>query len=146
MTNLLKGSMKTSPEMPADKDLIENLMPKATAKKLAVFEQHGVEALVLPYVPTLTTVEFVKSGLPSRRRRPAILSSASPLRRADGLRVLRLVHDNRVLRKVLRGKERPRVCLQGYSALAPNLRARAPAKKQTRRGGGFVLETGDGLV
>ena len=38
--------------MPADKDFIENLMPKATAKKLAVFEQHGVEALVLPYVPT----------------------------------------------------------------------------------------------
>ena len=50
--NLLKTSLKTSPEMPEYKDFIQNLMPKATAEKLSVFEKHGVDALVFPYVPT----------------------------------------------------------------------------------------------
>ena len=50
--NLLRTSLKTSTDMPAYKDFIANLMPKATADKLAVFEKHGVDALVFPYVPT----------------------------------------------------------------------------------------------
>ena len=39
-------------DAPEYKDFIENQMPRATAEKLAVFENHGVEALVFPYVPT----------------------------------------------------------------------------------------------
>jgi amidase len=50
--NLLKTSLKTSTEMPEYKDFIENQMPRATAEKLAVFEKHGVDALVFPYLPT----------------------------------------------------------------------------------------------
>jgi amidase len=50
--NLLRTSLKTSTDMPAYKDFIENLMPRSTAEKLAVFEKHGVDALVFPYVPT----------------------------------------------------------------------------------------------
>jgi amidase len=50
--NLLKTSLKTSTDAPEYKDFIENQMPRATAEKLAVFENHGVDALVFPYVPT----------------------------------------------------------------------------------------------
>jgi amidase len=50
--NLLKTSLKTSTEAPEYKDFIENQMARATADKLAVFEKHGVDALVFPYVPT----------------------------------------------------------------------------------------------
>jgi amidase len=50
--SLLKTSLKTSTDAPEYKDFIENQMPRATAEKLAVFENHGVEALVFPYVPT----------------------------------------------------------------------------------------------
>jgi amidase len=50
--SLLKTSLKTSIDAPEYKDFIENQMPRATAEKLAVFENHGVDALVFPYVPT----------------------------------------------------------------------------------------------
>jgi amidase len=50
--SLLKTSLKTSTDAPEYKDFIENLMPRATAEKLAVFENHGVDALVFPYLPT----------------------------------------------------------------------------------------------
>jgi amidase len=50
--SLLKTSLKTSTDAPEYKDFIENVMPQATAEKLAVFENHGVDALVFPYVPT----------------------------------------------------------------------------------------------
>src|SRR5499433_4583028 len=43
---LLKTSLKTSTDAPEYKDFIENLMPRATAEKLAVFEKHGVDALI----------------------------------------------------------------------------------------------------
>jgi amidase len=49
---LLRTSLKTSTDAPEYKDFIENLMPRATAEKLAVFENHGVDALIFPYVPT----------------------------------------------------------------------------------------------
>jgi amidase len=49
---LLKTSLKTSTDAPEYKDFIENQMPRATAEKLAVFENHGVDALIFPYVPT----------------------------------------------------------------------------------------------
>lgn len=50
--NLLKTSLNTSTDAPEYKDFIENQLPRATAEKLAVFENHGVDALVFPYVPT----------------------------------------------------------------------------------------------
>jgi amidase len=82
--NLLKTSLKTSTEAPDYKDFIENSMPRATAEKLAVFEKHGVDALVFPYVPTFAqpiknpvyTIDdpaFVKSDAPV----PATMSGYS---------------------------------------------------------------------
>ena len=82
--NLLQTSLKTSTEAPEYKDFIENMMPRATAEKLAVFENHGVEALVFPYVPTFAqpiknpvyTIDdptFVKSEAPV----PATMSGYS---------------------------------------------------------------------
>ena len=73
--SLLKTSLKTSTDAPEYKDFIENMMPRATAEKLAVFENHGVDALVFPYVPTFAqpiknpvyTIDdpaFVKSDAP----------------------------------------------------------------------------------
>jgi len=82
--NLLKTSLKTSTEAPDYKDFMENSMPRATAEKLAVFEKHGVDALVFPYVPTFAqpiknpvyTIDdpaFVKSDAPV----PATMSGYS---------------------------------------------------------------------
>lgn len=82
--NLLTTSMKTSIDAPEYKDFIENLMPRATAEKLAVFEKHGVDALVFPYVPTfaqpitnpvysIDDPAFVKSDAPV----PATMSGYS---------------------------------------------------------------------
>src|SRR5258708_14393192 len=81
---LLKTSLKTSTDAPEYKDFIENMMPRATAEKLAVFENHGVDALVFPYVPTFAqpiknpvyTIDdpaFVKSDAPV----PATMSGYS---------------------------------------------------------------------
>jgi Asp-tRNA(Asn)/Glu-tRNA(Gln) amidotransferase A subunit family amidase len=82
--NLLKKSLKTSTDAPEYRDFMENLMPRATAEKLAVFEKHGVDALVFPYVPTFAqpiknpvyTIDdpaFVKSDAPI----PATMSGYS---------------------------------------------------------------------
>lgn len=73
--NLLKTSLKTSTDAPEYKDFLEQQMPRATADKLALFEKHGVDALVFPYVPTFAqpirnpvyTIDdpaFVKSEAP----------------------------------------------------------------------------------
>jgi amidase len=81
---LLKTSLKTSTNAPEYKDFMENLMPQATAEKLAVFEKHGVDALVFPYLPTFAqpiknpvyTIDdptFVKSDAPV----PATMSGYS---------------------------------------------------------------------
>jgi amidase len=82
--NLLKTSLKTSTDTPEYKDFIENMNPRATAEKLAVFENHGVDALVFPYAPTFAqpiknpvyTIDdpaFVKSDPPV----PATMSGYS---------------------------------------------------------------------
>src|SRR5262245_46242605 len=82
--SLLKTSLETSTDAPEYKDFIENMMPRATAEKLAVFENHGVDALVFPYVPTFAqpiknpvyTIDdpaFVKSDAPV----PATMSGYS---------------------------------------------------------------------
>jgi amidase len=46
---LLKDSLTTSTDDPAYKDLIEHVLPQATADKLAIFKHYGVDALVFPY-------------------------------------------------------------------------------------------------
>jgi amidase len=82
--SLLKTSLKTSTDAPEYKDFMENLMPRATAEKLAVFEKYGVDALVFPYLPTfgqpiknpVYTIDdptFVKSEAPV----PATMSGYS---------------------------------------------------------------------
>jgi amidase len=82
--SLLKTSLKTSTDAPEYKDFIENTMPQATAEKLAVFERHGVDALVFPYLPTfaqpiknpvyaIDDPTFVKSDAPV----PATMSGYS---------------------------------------------------------------------
>jgi amidase len=47
--NLLKRSLTTSADMPAYKNLIENVLPEATRLKLAMFEQYDLDAMVFPY-------------------------------------------------------------------------------------------------
>ena len=82
--SLLKTSLKTSTDAPEYKIFIEKQMPQATAEKLAIFDNHGVDALVFPYVPTFAqpiknpvyTIDdpsFVKSDAPV----PATMSGYS---------------------------------------------------------------------
>jgi amidase len=47
--SLLKRSLTTSMADPAFKNLVENLLPKATEYKLSLFEDNDVDALVFPY-------------------------------------------------------------------------------------------------
>jgi amidase len=81
---LLKDSLTTSTDDPAYKDLIENVLPKATADKLAIFKKYGVDALVFPYfssfappignpVYSVDDPSYVKSKLPE----PATLAGYS---------------------------------------------------------------------
>ena len=51
-------------------------MPRATAEKLAVFENHGVDALVFPYVPTFA--QPIKSPLYTIDD-PAFMKSEAPV-------------------------------------------------------------------
>jgi amidase len=47
--DLLKRGEATSTDDPVYKNLIENVLPRATKLKLAIFEQHKIDALVFPY-------------------------------------------------------------------------------------------------
>jgi amidase len=47
--DLLKRSLTTSTDMPAYKNLIENILPEATRLKLAMFEKYDLDAMVFPY-------------------------------------------------------------------------------------------------
>ena len=47
--NLLKNSLVTSTDAPAYRNLIENVLPKATELKLAIFDTYRLDALVFPY-------------------------------------------------------------------------------------------------
>ena len=82
--NLLKRAAATSTDDPAYKDLIENILPKATELKLALFDKYDLDALVFPYqtsfappinnpVYSVPDPDFVRSGVPS----PAILAGYS---------------------------------------------------------------------
>lgn len=46
---LLTRSLMTSVDDPAYRNLVENLLPAATAYKLSLFEDHDLDALVFPY-------------------------------------------------------------------------------------------------
>lgn len=47
--NLLKRSVTTNTEMPAYKNLVDNILPEATRLKLAMFQQYNLDAMVFPY-------------------------------------------------------------------------------------------------
>ena len=47
--SLLERSLVTSTDDPVYQDLIENVLPANTEKKLAIFGRHGLDALVFPY-------------------------------------------------------------------------------------------------
>lgn len=46
---LLRDSLTKSTADPAYQELVKEVLPRATADKLAVFERHGVQVLVFPY-------------------------------------------------------------------------------------------------
>jgi amidase len=48
----LKNSLAHSASEPAYQDIINNVLPNLTRLKLAIYEQHRVDALVFPYQPT----------------------------------------------------------------------------------------------
>ena len=81
---LLTNSMTTSTEDPVYQNLVNVILPRATADKLAVFDKYNVDVLVFPYasafagvisnpVQRLEDPTFVRSGVPA----PATLSSYS---------------------------------------------------------------------
>jgi amidase len=49
---VLKESLAHAANEPAYQDMINNVLPNLTRLKLAIYEQHGVDALVFPYQPT----------------------------------------------------------------------------------------------
>jgi len=73
---LLKASLTTSTEDPEYNKLVKETLPKATADKLAIFENYDVDVLVFPYattfaevisnpVYTLEDASFIGSEVPS---------------------------------------------------------------------------------
>ncbi len=83
---LLKTSMTTSTSDPAYQDLINNILPGATKAKLALFEQHGVDALVFPYqssfAPPISNPAYQVDDptfVKSERQQPAILAGYSTM-------------------------------------------------------------------
>jgi amidase len=46
---LLQRSVTTNTEMPAYKNLVQNILPEATRLKLAMFDKHDIDAMVFPY-------------------------------------------------------------------------------------------------
>jgi amidase len=74
--NLLKRAASTSTDDPAYKNLIENLLPKATELQLALFDAYDLDAMVFPYqtsfappinnpVYSVPDPDFVRSSVPS---------------------------------------------------------------------------------
>jgi amidase len=52
VTTILKESLAHAANEPAYQDMINSVLPNLTRLKLAIYEQHGVDALVFPYQPT----------------------------------------------------------------------------------------------
>lgn len=53
---LLKTSLQHSTDEPAYQELVSEILPKATADKLALFEQYDVDVLVFPYETSFASV------------------------------------------------------------------------------------------
>ena len=53
--NLLKRSLTTSTDMPAYKNLVENVLPEATRLKVGMFKQHRLDAMVFPYTTSFAS-------------------------------------------------------------------------------------------
>ena len=85
--DLLNRGLVTSTDDPDYIDLIENVLPRNTALKLAVFDEHDLDALVFPYSagfappirnPTFTAVDPTYVNLGDRRS-PSTLAGYSSI-------------------------------------------------------------------
>lgn len=83
--DLLNRALSTSTDDPAYQNLVKNILPAATKRKLALFSRHGVDALVFPYNPAfappisnpLGEVELPTYVAASGRPQPATLAGYS---------------------------------------------------------------------
>jgi amidase len=82
--DLLKGSLTTSVDMPAYKNLVEKVLPEATRLKLAMFEKYKIDAMVFPYwssfAAPISNPAFSipdPTYVPSNRPQPAIFAGYS---------------------------------------------------------------------
>ena len=83
--NLLRRASRTSTDHPDYVDLVENVLPRNTRLKLAVFDAHGLDALVFPYHPGFAppvrdptvTVDDPTYVPPGDARSPATLAGYS---------------------------------------------------------------------
>jgi amidase len=89
VVDLLRRSLAVSTDDPVYQNLINNVLPAATAKKLAMFAAHDLDAVVFPYVPTFAmpitnpvySIEdptFVNSNLPVPATMAGYSSIGSP--------------------------------------------------------------------
>lgn len=83
---LLKNSLTTSADMPAYKNLVQNILPEATRLKLAMFDQYNLDAMVFPYwssfaAPISNPVFSIPDPtfVPSARPQPAIFAGYSSM-------------------------------------------------------------------
>jgi amidase len=84
--DLLKRSLTTSADMPAYKHLIEKVLPEATRLKLAMFDQHDLDAMVFPYQTSfaspISNPAFSiddPTFVPSTRPQPSIFAGYSSI-------------------------------------------------------------------
>ena len=83
--DLLGRASRTSPDHPDHVDLVENVLPRNTRLKLAVFDAHDLDALVFPYHPAFAppvrdptvTVDDPTYVPPGGVRSPATLAGYS---------------------------------------------------------------------
>jgi amidase len=87
--DLLRRSLTTSTDDPVYQDLLHTVLPAATAKKLAMFAEHDLDAVVFPYVPTFASPisnpayaiddpTFVRSSVPVPATMAGYSSIGSP--------------------------------------------------------------------
>ncbi|MCW2881552.1 MAG: amidase [Sphaerisporangium sp.] len=84
--DLLKRSLTTSADMPAYKNLLDNVLPEATRLKLGMFEKYHLDAMVFPYQTSfaspISNPAFSipdPTYVPSSRPQPAIFAGYSSI-------------------------------------------------------------------
>jgi amidase len=84
--DLLKGSLATSADMPAYKNLIAKVLPEATRLKLAMFKKYHLDAMVFPYwtsfASPISNPAFSipdPTFVPSSRPQPSIFAGYSSI-------------------------------------------------------------------